>query len=210
MNDNREGPGTPPPAGDDVAAPGGAGGDETPAIEVPAPPEPAGPEGLGPRASAEEAAAVAPADDAAMLRDRWLRAEAELQNYRRRAVREREEARRGAEESVMLEIIAALDDLDRAVAAATQAGAPGPWLEGVKIVVSRLVDYLARQGVVVLDPLGLPFDPAFHEAILEAEVPGVEPGCVAQVVLKGWRRGDRALRAARVVVARAPQRSEKR
>jgi len=144
------------------------------------------------------------AEDAGVLRDRWLRAEAELQNYRRRAAREREEARRNAEESVMLEVIAALDDLDRALATARESGAPESWAEGVRMVTSRLVDYLARQGVTPLDPLGQPFDPAFHEAVLEMEAPGVPPGHVTQVILKGWRRADRALRAARVVVAREP------
>jgi molecular chaperone GrpE len=157
-------------------------------------------------APAEPAAAspVPPPEDAALFKDRWLRAEAELQNYRRRAAREREEARRGAEESVMLELIAALDDLDRALGALPAAGTPEPWAEGVRLVASRLTDFLARQGVVAQDPLGQPFDPAFHEAVLEMAVPGVEPGRVTQVLLKGWSRGPRALRAARVVVARAP------
>ncbi len=148
------------------------------------------------------AAAAPPADEAGVLKDRWLRAEAELQNYRRRAAREREEARRGAEEAVMLEVIAALDDLDRAMATAREAGAPESWAEGVRMVAARLTDYLARQGVTPVDPLGQPFDPAFHEAVLEMAAAGVAPGGVAQVVLRGWRRGERALRAARVVVAR--------
>jgi molecular chaperone GrpE len=71
------------------------------------------------------------------------------------------------------------------------------------MVAGRLADYLARQGVVALEPMGQPFDPRFHEAVLEVAVPGVTPGHVTQVLLKGWRRGDRALRAARVAVARA-------
>lgn len=174
------------PAG---AAPGGDAG-----AEPAAPPAPDG------------APATAPPveDDAAALKDRWLRAEAELQNYRRRAAREREEARRGAEESVMLELIAALDDLDRALGTARDAGAPGSWAEGVRLVAGRLGDFLARQGVTPEDPLGRPFDPRFHEAVLEMESAGTPPGHVAQVVLRGWRRGERALRAARVVVAREP------
>ena len=163
-------------------------------------------------AAAEEARPADPAgavpvdtgEDAALLKDRWLRAEAELQNFRRRAAREREETRRSAEENVMLELIAALDDLDRALATVPESGSPEPWTEGVRMVGSRLVEYLGRQGVVTLDPLGQPFDPVFHEAVLEMAVPGVEPGHVTQVLLRGWRRGPRALRAARVVVARAP------
>ena len=138
------------------------------------------------------------------LRERWLRAEAELQNFRRRAARDREEARRASEESVLLELVAVLDDLERALGAADAAGPGQAWIEGVTLVAQRLRDYLARSGVTVEDPLGKPFDPAFHEALLEVDPPaGTAPGAVVQVVHKGYRRGDRALRAARVVVARA-------
>jgi molecular chaperone GrpE len=138
-------------------------------------------------------------------KDRWLRAEAELQNFRRRAGRQWEEARRGAEEAVLLEMVAALDDLERALEAARGIGAVQEWVKGVALVAQRLRGYLARQGVGIVDPLGQPFDPAFHEALLETDAPpGTLPGAVVQVVQKGYRRGDRALRAARVVVARAP------
>ena len=138
------------------------------------------------------------------LRDRWLRAEAELQNFRRRAVREWDEARRGAEERAFLEMIGVMDDLERALDAAREEGAPGRWSDGVRLTVQRMRDYLTRQGVVVLDPVGRVFDPAYHEAMLEMDPPaGVSPGHVIQVVLKGYARGDRVLRPARVVVARA-------
>jgi len=141
--------------------------------------------------AAGEAGPAAPVVD---FRDRWLRSEADFQNYRRRAQRDLEEARRNSEESVMLEVIAALDDLERAIAAAETAGSPDSWTSGVRLVASRLSEYLARQGVIAVDPLGEPFDPAFHEALLEVDAPaGAVPG---------YRRGSRALRAARVVVAK--------
>lgn len=136
-------------------------------------------------------------------RDRWLRAEAELQNFRRRASREWEEGRRAAEEGVLLEMVAVLDDLERAVAS---ADATSSWAQGVALVAQRIRDFLARQGVTTEDPLGRPFDPSFHEALLELDAPeGTAPGTVVQVVHKGYRRGARALRTARVVVARAPE-----
>jgi molecular chaperone GrpE len=180
----------------------GSDGAVTPAVPPPDPDAAA----VGEARPADLAGAgpVDTGEDAAVLKDRWLRAEAELQNFRRRAARDREETRRSAEESVMLEIIAALDDLDRALATLPESGSPEPWTEGVRMVGSRLVEYLGRQGVVTLDPVGQPFDPVFHEAVLEMVVPGVAPGHVTQVLLRGWRRGMRALRAARVVVARAP------
>jgi molecular chaperone GrpE len=163
-------------------------GEDAPAAQEPA--------GAAPDAAAGE-------ESPAVLRDRWLRAEADLQNYRRRARRDADEGRRIAEERVMLEIVHALDDLDRAAESAAQAGAPESWTAGVTLTSQRLREYLSREGVRTLDPAGQPFDPAFHEAILEVDAPaGVEPGHVVQVVLKGYARGDRSLRPARVVVAR--------
>jgi len=138
-------------------------------------------------------------------RDRWLRAEAELQNYRRRVQRESDQVRRAAEEAVLVELIAVVDDLERALRVAEEAGAAESWTRGVALVVQRALDYLRRQGVTAMDPLGRTFDPAFHEAVLEMDAPeGSAPGSVLQVVQQGYRRGERSLRAARVVVARRP------
>jgi molecular chaperone GrpE len=137
-------------------------------------------------------------------KDRWLRAEAELQNYRKRVQREFEETRRGAEEGALLELLPVLDDLERALAGMREAGAPDGWTQGVTLTAQRMRDALGRLGVEVVDPAGQPFDPAFHEAVLEMPAPeGVAAGTVLQVAQKGYRRGERALRAARVVVARA-------
>ncbi len=164
-----------------------------------------GPPEAGLPASEEGAAAPDPGPveaGADELRDRWLRAEAELQNLRRRAVREREEAWRAAEEGVLLELIAVLDDLERALEAAREAGAAEAWIEGVQLTAGGIRERLARYGVTVLDPLGQAFDPRFHEALLEIDAPEKAAGAVVQVVQRGYARGDRALRAARVVVAR--------
>ncbi|HEY2956190.1 MAG TPA: nucleotide exchange factor GrpE [Candidatus Eisenbacteria bacterium] len=188
---------------------GGPGRDPAPREEAG---ESATPE-TEPVAAAEEtpaaaaAAAPAPAEpSAAELRDRWLRAEAELQNLRRRAAREREESWRAAEDGVLLELITMLDDLDRALEAASEAGAPASWSEGVRLTADRARERLARFGVATLDPVGRPFDPRFHEALLEIDAPeGVGPGSVVQVVHRGYARADRALRPARVVVARAAE-----
>ena len=137
-------------------------------------------------------------------KDRWLRAEAELQNFRRRVRRDIEESGRRAEEAVLLDLLSLLDDLERAHRAAGESGAPAPWSEGVALVLQKGRDYLERQDVQAVDPVGQPFDPRFHEAILEMDAPDdVAPGTVMQVVHRGYRRGERALRPARVVVARS-------
>jgi molecular chaperone GrpE len=157
---------------------------------------PGGTSGAEPRANA----GAQPETD---YKDRWLRAEAELQNFRRRSQRDLEEALRFAEERVLLEMVSVLDDLERALETAREAGAPDPWVQGVQLVASRMIDYLARQRVVPMNPLGHPFDPEFHEALLEVDPPeDMAPGAVVQVVRKGYQRDQRALRAARVVVAR--------
>jgi len=163
-------------------------------------------------AAAEESGAGAPEPSGAPetregdvdFRDRWLRTEAELQNYRKRARRDAEESSRNAEERVMLELVHALDDLDRALAAAREANAPETWVGGVQLVANRIGEYLGRNGVIALNPVGELFDPTFHEAMLEVDAPDAEPGHVVQVILRGYRRGQRALRPARVVVARRP------
>jgi molecular chaperone GrpE len=193
-----------PPAGDD-------GGGRRRALDDDIEEPPAGGAADDPSAAAEEPpAGGAAAPEATDYKDRWLRAEAELQNFRRRASREWEEGRRAAEESVLLEMVAVLDDLERALATGDPGSAPasGPssaWTQGVALVAQRIRDFLARQGVAVEDPLGHAFDPAFHEALLELDAPeGTAPGTVIQVIHKGYRRGPRALRTARVVVARAP------
>jgi len=195
-SDRRGHPAPPDPAPRDPAGASAAEREAEGSAEAGAPPDAPTPSG--------GAAPDVEAESVETLRDRWLRAEAELQNFRRRAVREWDEVRRAAEERAFLELIGVIDDLERALDAAREEGAPGRWSDGVRLTVQRMRDYLARQGVVVLDPAGRPFDPAYHEAMLEMDPPaGVAPGQVIQVVLKGYARGDRVLRPARVVVARA-------
>jgi molecular chaperone GrpE len=163
------------------------------------------PTGVGAsEAATPESGKQAPSAEGIDYRDRWLRAEAELQNFRRRAQRDAEDARRRAEEAVLLDLVGLLDDLERALEVAGEGGARPAWVEGVRLVLQKGRDYLSRQGVAVVDPAGEPFDPTYHEAILEVDPPtGAAPGTVVQVVQKGYRRGERSLRAARVVVARA-------
>ncbi len=147
-------------------------------------------------------AAPDPAAELAQVRDRWLRTEADLQNYRRRAQRDVEEARRNAEERAIVEQIEVLDDLDRALSAAREAGAAAAWVQGVELVAQRLRDSLTRAGVIAVNPVGEPFDPRFHEALIELPAPpDAAAGTILHVERTGYRRGERMLRAARVAVA---------
>ena len=137
-------------------------------------------------------------------KDKWLRAEAEIQNVRRRLMREREDAVRVSEDRILLDVIGLLDDLERAMAALPPEQAAGPWAQGVALTAQRMRDTLARHGVTAVPSVGERFDPAFHDALLEVPAPeGIAPGHVAQEVQRGYQRENRALRAARVVVAKA-------
>ena len=145
-----------------------------------------------------------PGPEAPDYKDKWLRAEAEIQNVRRRLLREREDAVRLSEERVLVDVIGLLDDLERALAALTPEQAAGAWAQGVALTAQRMRDMLARHGVTPVPSVGEPFDPEFHDALLEIPAPeGIAPGHVAQEVQRGYRRENRALRAARVVVAKA-------
>jgi len=141
------------------------------------------------------------------FKDRWLRCEAELQNFRRRAARDRDEAVARAQDAVLLDLVGVLDDLERALAALPREQGAEAWAQGVALTAQRMRDALARWDVTEIEAVGRPFDPTVHEALLEVPATeGLAPGAVAQVILKGYRRGERALRAARVVVARAEAR----
>lgn len=148
--------------------------------------------------------AAAPSAEAAGYKDRWLRAEAEIQNVRRRAARDRDEAIAAAESRFLLDLVELLDDLERALAAVAPEHREAAWVQGVSLTAQRMRDALARWNVLPIETSGRPFDPNLHEALAEIPAPdGVEPGHVAQEVLRGWRRGERTLRASRVIVARA-------
>jgi molecular chaperone GrpE len=188
---NRSNPHGKPPRDDDAVRDLGDG-------DLPAPDA----EGMTPDEPAPEASA-APAENAKDMRDRWLRAEAELQNYRRRAARELDEARRAADEPWLLKLIEVLDDLERAIDSARKDGADPAWLKGVDLAAQRMRDQLGRSGVTPIAAQGEPFDPHVHEALMEVDAEGT-PGTVAQVIRPGWKRGDRVLRAARVAIVREP------
>jgi molecular chaperone GrpE len=137
--------------------------------------------------------------------DARLRAEAEIVNARRRALREIDDAERRGAERTLAPVLAAADDLDRALEAAAQAGeGEGALAKGVALVLSRLTEKLAAEGVTPIVPLGEAFDPTLHEALSHSPHPTIPAGHVSQVIGRGWRHGERLLRAARVLVSSGP------
>jgi molecular chaperone GrpE len=141
--------------------------------------------------------------ECARLTEERLRVEAELVNYRRRAIRDREEAETRAKEQVLAEIMSLADDLERALDAAEQQEKASPILDGVRMVHGRVRDSLATHGIEVIDPRGELFDPHEAEALMEVESDEFEPGIVVEVIEKGYRQGQKLLRPAKVTVAGA-------
>ncbi len=140
----------------------------------------------------------------AAQRDEYLalaqRTQADFENYRKRAARESAAAQERGAIALAKEMLPALDNLDRALAAAAQ---DDPLLEGVRLVRSELSAALARAGIESFSPAGEAFDPVLHEAVATAAQPadGASGGTVVEVYQPGYRLGETVIRPARVVVA---------
>ena len=129
------------------------------------------------------------------------RVHAEFDNYRKRVARDREDAERRAGQRVVLEMLPALDNLERALLHAVETG-DGPELAGgVRMVLNQLLDVLAKEGVEPIDPAGEPFDPHAHQAVGQEENTGVPEGTVLDVYLRGYRMHGRVIRPAMVIVS---------
>jgi molecular chaperone GrpE len=135
--------------------------------------------------------------------EQYLRAVAELDNVRKRAQREIEAANRYGLEKFATELLPVKDSLELAVQNAREADARSI-RQGLDATLQLLSRALERLGVKLIDPLGEPFDPARHEAMMAQDSTTAEPNSVLQVVQPGYELNGRLLRPARVVVARAP------
>ncbi|MDB6062997.1 MAG: nucleotide exchange factor GrpE [Verrucomicrobiaceae bacterium] len=136
-------------------------------------------------------------------KDQTLRTAAEAQNVRRRAEKDVESAHKYALEKFASSVLSVADNLERTLEVADRSNeALKPLTEGVELTSKTLFDALTRFHVEQVDPLGAPFDPAFHEAVAMVENPAAEPNTVLQVMQKGYTLNGRLLRAAMVVVAK--------
>lgn len=135
--------------------------------------------------------------------EQYLRAAAELDNVRKRAQRDIEAANRYGLEKFVAELLPVKDSLELAVQNSGRADAKS-LREGQEATLQLLSRALEKLGVTVIDPVGEPFDPARHEAMMAQESTTAEPNSVLQVVQPGYELNGRLLRPARVIVARAP------
>ena len=134
------------------------------------------------------------------------RTKADFENYRKRAAREAAAAQERGVGKLARELLPAIDNLDRALAASGVEtpdgdGADHTLTSGIKLVQSELAAALSRVGIEAFSPEGEPFDPQRHEAIAQQPVPGAEPGTIVEVYQRGYTLGEAVLRPARVVVA---------
>jgi molecular chaperone GrpE len=132
------------------------------------------------------------------LRDRWLRARADLENYRKRSDQEVERRVGDARDRLLLDWLGVVDDVDRALSFGSVAGAP------LRVIRDQMLAVLARHGVERVEAEGAPFDPGVHEAIGVRDSDQVRPDTIVEVARAGYRVGDRVLRPAQVIVSRRP------
>ena len=161
-------------------------------------------------AAAESAAAESAAAEIEQLRsdmneasDRLLRAQAELENYRKRVRREIEDERLYANMPLLRDLLPVVDNIQRAIAAAEKTSDASKLLEGIKMVAQHLDTALARHHCRRIDALGKSFDPAVHEAISQQPSREFPPHTVMQVVQDGFQLHDRVVRPAQVIVSKA-------
>jgi molecular chaperone GrpE len=142
--------------------------------------------------------------------DKYLRAAAELDNYRKRVAREKEELARFTSERVVAALLPVLDNLERAIGAAQQHGTENSSLvEGIAQVYNQFRRTLVEFGLQeVIANAGHPFDPNLHEAVSHVESGEHPEGHVVEQLQRGYKLADRLLRPARVVVSKGPSQED--
>lgn len=134
----------------------------------------------------------------AELKDKWLRAVAELENYKKRTRREIDDAVFRTRQDLLSAFLPTVDNIERAL---ELAKGNEQLHKGIQMVAHEFITALARFGIEPVPAVGHPFDPAIHEALQQMDVPDHPPGVVIREWEKGYRQGDRLLRPARVVIA---------
>ncbi|MEE2813887.1 MAG: nucleotide exchange factor GrpE [Verrucomicrobiota bacterium] len=137
------------------------------------------------------------------LNARILRLTADYDNFRKRALRDKDDVRQYANQDLLEKLLPVLDNFEMAISAVKDAD---PSIkDGVQMIYDQLFNVLKDSGMEPIDAIGMQFDPNFHEAISQEESVEFEEGKVIQQVQRGFRLQDRLVRAARVVVAKAPE-----
>ena len=134
------------------------------------------------------------------MKDRYLRLQAEWDNYRKRTAEEAADMKVRAAEKIMEDVLPVLDDFERAIAHAEQNGEEG-LLDGVKAISTKVRQVFGKHGLEAIDPAGEPFDALEHQAVATVPDESVPDETVAQVYQKGYRLGKKVLRPAMVTIS---------
>jgi molecular chaperone GrpE len=140
--------------------------------------------------------------DIERFRDHALRTQADFDNFRKRAAREKDEATKYANASFLERLIPILDNFELGLNAARGSAADSPILAGMDMVAKQLNDFLTSSGVEPVNAEGQPFDPNVHEAVGQEESAVVPEGVVIRQLRKGFKLRDRLLRPATVMVSK--------
>jgi molecular chaperone GrpE len=162
-----------------------------------------------PDASKLEAQVAAAKQEAAANYDRYTRAVADLENFRKRTLREKEELRQFAASGLMEDVIPILDNLTLGLAAAKQQTEVKGIVDGVTLVLEQFKTTLGRHGLKEISPAGQRFDPNFHECISHQPSADIAEEHVMQVVRPGYTLNGRLLRPASVIVSSGPAKEAK-
>jgi molecular chaperone GrpE len=172
----------------------------------------------------EEAAAEDSASETALLReqlrakeeeaknnyDRLIRQTAEVENFKKRALREKEDAIRYANETLLKELLPIIDNLERAISHAKAGGDGESLVAGVEMILKGLFDALGKHGVSQISAAGQPFDPQLHEAMAQVESDSGTANTVLEEHQKGYLLKERLLRPALVTVVKGSKSNEKK
>ena len=143
--------------------------------------------------------------EAAENRDRWVRAVADLENYKKRTAQEKSRLLKYKNEDLLRDLLTVGDNIQRALSFCNQEGRSDSLVDGICMIADMFRDLLVKYGVTEIDAQGQPFDPNVHEAMGQIPRTDVQPNTVVEVIERGYMYQDRLLRAAKVLVSGAPK-----
>ena len=138
----------------------------------------------------------------------FLRAQAEIENMKKRFKKEREDLLKFSNESLIKQLLSVVDNLEKAISHSQEQSSLKALTEGVELTLQGLRDTLSKAGLNEIKTTGETFDPNFHEAVSEQENNSVEPGIILHELQKGYTLNDRLIRPAMVVISKSEAKSD--
>ncbi|SPD71985.1 Protein GrpE [uncultured Desulfobacterium sp.] len=134
--------------------------------------------------------------------DLYIRSLAEIENLKKRFQKDKNDLAKYANESLIRQLLTVLDNMEKAISSSTDGNSVDAVREGVELTLKGLLDIMEKAGVKQVEAMGRPFDPNFHEALMEREAKDTESGTIIQELQKGYLLNDRLIRPSMVVVSK--------